>query len=237
MTRRENQAQAAEIIEELLVESDRGLALICAEHLSSELEVLLRAKLAIKRTADLKKIVDPMFRSGTGAMHSFSARIKFAYVFGWIPSDVFGDLERIRSIRNDFAHSSGKLRFTTQSMAARVKMLMIGHEFESLLMFLQSHHSTVLRLPAGSIGAERAAFLGATIFIRAELRGLAGLFGTKWKPETRSSFIPRWEKLQAQLDAQEILARAGLPGKATTAERPLGSSSSGRPPKGQTRAG
>ncbi len=202
MTRRETDERSAELVEELMNESDRDLALICAEQLSEELVALLRSKLAVKKPAAIMKIIDPMFRSSTGNLHSFSSRIKFAYAYGWIPEDVFKDLEIIRGVRNDFAHSSGKLRFTSQSVSARVKLLSIGHEMETLLMFLQSRHSKVIRLSPNSISAERAAFIGSTIFIRAELRGLAGKFGKKWKPEPRIAMLPRWDKLQARLNAQ-----------------------------------
>ncbi len=204
MKRGEPPEKTQEIVGELLNESDRGLALICAEQISEELESLLRSKLAAKKaTADLGKIVDPMFKSSTGPLHSFSARIKFAYVFGWIPTDIFKDLENIRSIRNEFAHSSGKLRFTSPSIQARVKLLNIGYEFETLFMFLQSRHSKIVRLPEGLISAERAAFIGATMLIRGELMGLAGKFGEKYKPFPRLNIMPKWDQLQAKLESKK----------------------------------
>ncbi|MBE7478977.1 MAG: hypothetical protein HS104_03155 [Polyangiaceae bacterium] len=78
-------------------ESDRAVALLAAAFLDHELECLLRRFFREVRVADsLFKPMQPL--------SSFSARTKLSYVLALIDVRSYRDLNRIRKIRNVFAH-------------------------------------------------------------------------------------------------------------------------------------
>jgi DNA-binding MltR family transcriptional regulator len=79
-------------------ESDRGSALIAVAWVDDALEACLKS-----RFRDEKTIVDSLLRQD-GPLGSFSSRIKTAYLLGLITASLYSDLERMRGIRNDFAH-------------------------------------------------------------------------------------------------------------------------------------
>jgi hypothetical protein len=62
--------------------------------------------------------------SNTGPIGTFAARIQIARALAWINSDVQHDLDAIRSIRNEFAHSfDHDLSFASQSIANKCRTL------------------------------------------------------------------------------------------------------------------
>lgn len=87
---------------DLVAESDRGCVLVGAAILESKLEELFREEFQANQVP--KKLQDSIFDSN-GPLSTFSAKIKLAYSLGYIGREVFDDLETIRKIRNDFAHS------------------------------------------------------------------------------------------------------------------------------------
>ena len=96
-------------------ESDRACAILGAALLDSRLEGLFRSKL--KHGAE--KLL-----SNSGPLGSFSARSQLAVALEWIDRDVFHDLNIIRRIRNDFAHSfDHELSFSDQSIEDRCRNL------------------------------------------------------------------------------------------------------------------
>jgi DNA-binding MltR family transcriptional regulator len=90
---------AIRITEELKDESDRGVVLVSAAFLDELLEELLRAHFISD-----SKITDELL-SNSGPLGSFSARSKLAYCLDLIHETQFRDLETVRKIRNEFAHS------------------------------------------------------------------------------------------------------------------------------------
>jgi Mannitol repressor len=105
-------------------ESDRGSALIAVAWVDDALEALLKASFR-----DEKKIVDSVFQS-MGPLSTFSARIKTAYLLGLVTASLYSDLERMRGIRNDFAHVRRRVRFKDQSIKDRCKLLAGAKAFE-----------------------------------------------------------------------------------------------------------
>jgi len=91
-------------------QADRGTALVAAAWLDDALEACIRAAFRPD-----KNTVDDIFRPD-GPLGSFSARIKLAYLLDLVEGTARKDLDRIRRIRNDFAHSRGDLRFTTATI-------------------------------------------------------------------------------------------------------------------------
>ncbi len=113
-------AQMAEIVafrHALSAESDRGCVLFAAAYLEEALKDLLCCSL-VKN----KHIENDLF-DGTAPLATFSAKIKFAYYLGKISAVSRRDLDTIRAIRNNFAHSPKVISFTEQSIADRCKNL------------------------------------------------------------------------------------------------------------------
>jgi DNA-binding MltR family transcriptional regulator len=106
-----------QVFKELDEESDRGTALLGAEFLNAVLEALLRAHLV-----DDKKKIDSLLRVD-GPLGTFSARIKTSYCLGLIGPKMYRDLERIREVRNAFAHCLAGQTFETASIKGRCEAL------------------------------------------------------------------------------------------------------------------
>ncbi|SFN67319.1 MltR family transcriptional regulator [Nitrosospira briensis] len=80
-------------------ESDRGCVLVSAAIIDECLEILLRSQLSQKEP----KVLNSLF-SGQGPLSSFWSKIQFARAMELIPGWIYDDLERIRGLRNIFAH-------------------------------------------------------------------------------------------------------------------------------------
>jgi DNA-binding MltR family transcriptional regulator len=90
-------------------ESDRGCVLIVAEELDKMLKDLHMAHIEASSGAnsDLRK----RLFSYNGPIGHFAARIQVAYAYGLISKQTYEDLERLREIRNDAAHTSQNFSF------------------------------------------------------------------------------------------------------------------------------
>ncbi len=107
--------------ERLNDESDRAFAILGAALLDAKLEELFRRKLRAFRDELL---------GNTSPIGTFSARIRIACAAGWISDDVRIDLDTIRAIRNDFAHSfDHNLSFADQSVVDRCRNLRTAEAF------------------------------------------------------------------------------------------------------------
>jgi len=112
-------------------ESDRAVALITAAFIDEALAALLRHALV-----DDAKILDELL--GTDRpLGTFSSRIKLAYCLGHISHGSFRDLETIRAIRNDFAHSREALNFHSpgikdRCLKLRAPLIIPGDAFPDL---------------------------------------------------------------------------------------------------------
>ena len=84
-------------------ETDRGRALVTAAFLDETLKRLLMARISVGGNKK-KKFVQPLFDI-FGPLSSFSAKIRICYAIGLISETVADDLDAIRRIRNEFAHS------------------------------------------------------------------------------------------------------------------------------------
>jgi hypothetical protein len=100
-------------------ESDRAAALIIAAWVDDALTGLLKAYLVQE-----PKVIKEMFQR-MAPLSTFSSRIKAAYLVGLIDKHQYDNLETIRDIRNDFAHSRANLTFQNESIRARCGNLMI----------------------------------------------------------------------------------------------------------------
>lgn len=86
-------------------ESDRGAVLLSVSFLEKEIDNLLR-----RHFVKNEKIQSNLF-SGYGALATFSSKIDLSYVLGLISKQTLDDLNCIRKIRNEFAHSHFSIDF------------------------------------------------------------------------------------------------------------------------------
>ena len=124
--------------------SDRASAV----HMISFVDVGLERLIHSKLRADLPLAERKKFFGAGGPAESFSARITLAYAFQFIGPISWRDLNLLRRIRNDFAHSTLPIRFTTKDIADRCAELKIVDQKGSWLP-----HS---RTPGASLSAEEA---------------------------------------------------------------------------------
>jgi hypothetical protein len=106
-------------------ESDRGVALIIAAWVDDALGDLLKAYLVQDG-----KAIEEMFKQ-MAPLSTFSAKIKAAYLVGLIDKRLLDNLDTIREIRNDFAHSRIDLTFQAESVRARCMNLMYRNMAEA----------------------------------------------------------------------------------------------------------
>lgn len=90
------------IWQELVNESDRGMALVGASLLDDHLMRLLRSFLVSDT-----KVVEEFLTAERAPLRDFGARIKAAYCLGLISKEEYDDFETARVIRNGFAHQLG----------------------------------------------------------------------------------------------------------------------------------
>lgn len=101
--------QSAEFFGSMLKESDRGCVLLVVARLDELLERLHRAHIhATTKAPD--KLIDKLFR-WPGVLSSFAGRIQIGYIYGLIPKATFRDLETMRELRNEAAHTSHEFSF------------------------------------------------------------------------------------------------------------------------------
>ena len=98
-------------------ETDRGCALYAAAYLDQAISDLLY--LSLVYTKDMEK---DLFK-GIAPLASFSNRITFAYYLGKISPSMRHELDLIRRIRNDFAHSAENITFETEKISNRCENL------------------------------------------------------------------------------------------------------------------
>lgn len=106
-----------EFWEQLADENDRGVALSAGEMFSELLKELLLSQLS--KTKESKDLIEG-FNAPIG---TYSSRIKLAYSLSYISENEKKDLECIRKIRNEFAHSWRKVNFRDTKVVAQCKNL------------------------------------------------------------------------------------------------------------------
>lgn len=99
---------------ELSGESDRAAAIVGASLLDHLLESMLKQALVAHPTKAAE-----MF-GGRGILGSLGAKIDMAFLLGLISEDVGSSLDRVREIRNEFAHGHEQLTFFDQSIRDRI---------------------------------------------------------------------------------------------------------------------
>lgn len=105
----------------LLEESDRGCVLIGAAALDSALELALRALFSASASIR-KKSVDPLL-GPNGPLSSYWSKTQLLNSLGMLPESIYRDLERIRRVRNRFAHVYEPVSFTDPEVKDAISSL------------------------------------------------------------------------------------------------------------------
>lgn len=97
-------------------QSDRDAAIIAAAIIENVLERLIKAKF-VSRSVQRE---NAMFSNG-GALQNLSAKIQIGAAFGMFSEKFGDDLNRIKDIRNVFAHAATFVDFNTPEIAVLVQ--------------------------------------------------------------------------------------------------------------------
>lgn len=93
---------------------DRAMAIIDSADLERSLERALESRMRPLSKAEFRNI----FVGENAPLVSFSAKTKIAHAFGLIGPRTVSELDKIRTIRNQFAHSPKPISFKTHSVKA-----------------------------------------------------------------------------------------------------------------------
>jgi len=105
----------------LAVESDRGCALVAAEFLSNELEMLIRSK--FDREMAAVTMQDELLSHGMAPLSSIGLRAKVARCFGLIEQDVYEAIDAVRRIRNECGHCPRPIDLGDDALVVHVQWL------------------------------------------------------------------------------------------------------------------
>lgn len=97
---------------------DRSLAIVQTSYVERTLEDVILLHMVRLNKDEFNGLFD-----GAGPLSSFSAKTKVAYALGYIGKNTRAELDRIRAIRNVFAHSRLNLRFDTPEIRSECEKL------------------------------------------------------------------------------------------------------------------
>jgi mannitol operon repressor len=100
----------AKFVEELKLETDRGLPLVGAALIDDRLQETLRSFFCEGRTSS--KLLD----SANAPLGTFSSRVQACYSLGLIDEREYAEIELIRKVRNEFAHAKHGTSFRTEKL-------------------------------------------------------------------------------------------------------------------------
>jgi hypothetical protein len=103
------------VFQEMQHTSDRVAAIACAAVLDDTLGVAISRRL-VKMGKDWE---DRIFGDPSAPLGTFHAKILLAYAMGLIGPSARSDLDLIRSIRNDFAHSGAPVSFDDPAISLK----------------------------------------------------------------------------------------------------------------------
>jgi hypothetical protein len=105
--------------EELYGSSDRASAVMLASFAEAALETFLRSKVRPSFSATEMRLLFDF----SGILGTFGAKITAGYAFNWYGPETRHDLDLIRLMRNEFAHSRQSFGFLDPPVAAVCRQL------------------------------------------------------------------------------------------------------------------
>lgn len=174
-TKEEVEALAEKFFSSLVQESDRGCVLVGAAFIDEGLEILLRSK-TLHDTLTVKVCVDPLF-AGLGPLRSFWAKTQLCRALDIIDDWMYEDLEKIRNLRNLFAHSYENADFDDQRVIALTEGLMSAdkavREFAKSPTTEMGAVAKEQERPRQTAKKERARFIISASFLAGHIHGKA----------------------------------------------------------------
>jgi mannitol operon repressor len=108
--RAEDQQDFSRFISELQQETDRGLALVGAALLDDKLANTLRSFFCEGKSAEA------LLKEGDAPLGTLSSRIELCFALGLIDEFEYQEINLIRKVRNEFAHSKHGTTFQTEKI-------------------------------------------------------------------------------------------------------------------------
>jgi hypothetical protein len=118
--------QLSAIFKEISTQSDRGVAITA----SAFLEYILQWLIEAAWPPISKHTRERLFEGSNAPLGTFSAKIELGFAMDLYGSSARADLDRIRSIRNRFAHSMHPIDFTDDEISKNVASFQIGRKAE-----------------------------------------------------------------------------------------------------------
>ena len=112
--------EVAEILRGLGSLSDQGVAVVCTSLFERGLERAILARLSNIKLSRRKELFE-----GGGPLSSLFAKMRIAYGLSIFGDHTYSDLDKLREIRNVFAHSTHTVRFSTPRIASHCLSLRI----------------------------------------------------------------------------------------------------------------
>jgi len=132
------------IIDDFLVLPDRSSAIVGVALIESLLE-----KLMIKKMVEQSESQRSSLFGNRGPLADLSSKILVATAFGIIPSNVADELNRLRNIRNVFAHTMAPISFDTKEVVnelrkSKIVQILLSHFPEKQGTFTNLSHFKIL---------------------------------------------------------------------------------------------
>jgi len=112
-------------------ESDRGAVLVGIAVIDENLELLLRATFS-QNDAGAKQSVETLF-AANGPLNTFWAKCHFACALGLLPRCLFSDLDKMRRLRNRFAHQRTSVDFNDKEVKEIVDSISVANSYRQKL--------------------------------------------------------------------------------------------------------
>jgi hypothetical protein len=106
-----NKRELAQLMDEINTGSDRAMAIVTAVMIENALADAIQARFVRLSTEDRAAIFE-----GMAPLSSFSSKIKVGFAPGIYVKRIRHDLDRVREIRNAFAHSRRPISFETPAI-------------------------------------------------------------------------------------------------------------------------
>jgi len=106
-------------VRSFVTESDRGCVILLGAHVDEFLKELHMTFIKSALPVRPNKLFDDLFGK-YGPLSTFAARIQLGYAYGLVREGGYGDLERLRKLRNDAAHSHEDFTFDDCAVRQRV---------------------------------------------------------------------------------------------------------------------
>jgi len=97
---------------------DRTAALVAGALLERALEKAIASRLTKLKLARYKEVFD-----GTGPLSNFQAKIRIGFALSLFGNNCYSDLDKIRVVRNVFAHAAHNVQFNTKRIANQCNQL------------------------------------------------------------------------------------------------------------------